>query len=494
MTMLIRADASSQIGTGHVMRCLALAQVWRDMGGQVAFVTRETLSSTLKQRLLAEDITIYTLPVTISNHEDALKTICFAKETTASVVVVDGYQFDAAYQNTLKVSGLRLLFLDDYGHSNHYFSDWVLNQNIYATGELYANREAYTRLLLGTRYLLLRREFQEWSSWTRAIPESVGKVLVTMGGSDPDNVTSRVVEALNQIDMESMEITVVIGNSNPYLKQVQTSIQQSHHKVYLKENVSNMPELMAWADMAIASSGSTAWELVFMGLPAIFLPIVDNQKPIAAMLGEMSIALNSTIDDLIQQFKSLALNRQKRAEMSYYQQFLVDGKGAQRICRLIHEQNAPITIRPATMGDASLIWRWSNDPVTRNNSFNKKPILWSEHVDWYQKKLNSKDCRIWLLEQNGIPVAQIRYDRLDHNRAQISYMVDPDQRAKGFGTKILQMTSLLACEELAVTILEGEMFAHNTGSIKAFEKAGFAKIDTRTSSDQSVIVFQIEMK
>ena len=110
--------------------------------------------------------------------------------------MVDGYQFNADYQRALKAAGFRVLFLDDYGHATHYSADLVLNQNAYANEKMYAARESYTRLLLGTDYCLLRREFSSWRGWKREIAPIGTKILVTMGGSDPENFTTDVVEAL----------------------------------------------------------------------------------------------------------------------------------------------------------------------------------------------------------------------------------------------------------------------------------------------------------
>ena len=131
---------------------------------------------------------------------------------------MDGYQFDAAYQKALTRRGPQVCWcLDDNGDAGYYWADLVLNQNIHAQADWYADRAPHTRLLLGTRYALLRREFLGLARLaTRDAPESAYKMLVTLGGSDPDNVTLKVLEALSLVPAERLEATVVIGGGNPH--------------------------------------------------------------------------------------------------------------------------------------------------------------------------------------------------------------------------------------------------------------------------------------
>ena len=268
--LVIRADADSRLGTGHVMRCLALAQAWQDAGGRALFLMAPAPPA-LKTRLLSEGMEVLALEHGSGSPEDARETAQLARSRGADWVVVDGYHFGADYQRLIKDSGLRLLCIDDYGHAAHYSADLVLNQNINATEELYPSREANTRLLLGTRYVLLRREFWPWRGWRREIPAVARKVLVTLGGGDPDNVTLKVIQALAQVEIEGLEAVVVVGAANPHLQELQAVVKDLPFPIRLESNVTNMPELMAWADVAITAGGSTCWESAFMGLPALRL-------------------------------------------------------------------------------------------------------------------------------------------------------------------------------------------------------------------------------
>jgi UDP-2,4-diacetamido-2,4,6-trideoxy-beta-L-altropyranose hydrolase len=275
-TILIRADASVAIGTGHVMRCLALAQAWQDRGGKAVFAMAEPPLSVCC-RLLSEGMEVVPLEIQPGGREDARWLAELARQRAANWVVVDGYHFDADYQTELKTAGLRVLFVDDNAHADHYTADIVLNQNLHADENLYTSRAPYTRLLLGPRYVLLRREFQSWRNWQRSIPATGRKVLVSMGGSDPGNMTATLLPALRSIQVEGLEVTVIAGGSNPHVESLERTIQASGAGFRLLKDVTDMPALMAWADVMLAAAGSICWEICAMALPALLLVTASNQ-------------------------------------------------------------------------------------------------------------------------------------------------------------------------------------------------------------------------
>jgi UDP-2,4-diacetamido-2,4,6-trideoxy-beta-L-altropyranose hydrolase len=280
-TLIIRADATSEIGTGHVMRCLALAQAWQDNGGKVVFISH-CESEALGQRLTAEGFAFISLAKSHPDPFDLNFTLGMVHKLNLpdskreTWFVVDGYHFDATYQKSIKAAGYKLLWIDDYGHAAHYYADLVLNQNISADPSFYIHREPYTQLLLGTRFVLLRREFKRWQGWHRETPPVGRKVLVTMGGADPDNVTLKAIQALKQLDVPGLEGRIVIGPANPHLALLKKAIG-GESRLHLLTEVADMPHLMAWADVSISAGGSTCWELAYMGVPMVMV-LSDNQS------------------------------------------------------------------------------------------------------------------------------------------------------------------------------------------------------------------------
>src|SRR5689334_24006081 len=211
-TVLVRADASIAMGTGHVMRCLALAQAWQDLGGRVVFAMTEVTPS-VQARLRSEDASLIQFSGTAGTLDDARQTVDSASKYQAKWVVVDGYQFGTDYQRALADSGLKSLFVDDNGHCDYYSANVVLNQNVYADEAAYVKRATHTKLLLGLRYAMLRREYSNMQAWQRFVPEVARKVLITMGGSDPMNLSVRILRALPNIGIEGFATKLVIGGS-----------------------------------------------------------------------------------------------------------------------------------------------------------------------------------------------------------------------------------------------------------------------------------------
>ena len=333
---MVRADANAQIGIGHVMLCLALAQAWQGTGGQVLFVLAMEAPA-LEARLKSEGIEVTCLSVRTGKPDDAIQTADLARQMEAAWTVLDGYHFGADYQRIIKESGLRLLAIDDNGHADHYYADVVLNQNIHAHKHLYRNREPYTQLLLGTDYVLLRREFLRWRGWKRQLPEVGRRVLVTLGGGDPDNVTLKVIRALQQIDVDSLEAVVVVGGSNPHYGELRDAVQDSKLAIRVEKCATDMPPLMAWADIAVSAGGSTCWELAFMGVPSAILVLARNQERVVQMLAQrdsflsLGQAPDARVESIAQVLTTLALDRQMRQTLEGNGRLLVDGLGASRV-------------------------------------------------------------------------------------------------------------------------------------------------------------------
>jgi UDP-2,4-diacetamido-2,4,6-trideoxy-beta-L-altropyranose hydrolase len=342
--LLIRVDGSPEIGTGHVMRCLALAQAWQSEGGSVYFVGE--IPEGLASRLREEGITVRTLDASPGEENDVLETARMAHAVGASWVVVDGYHFDGSYQRRLREEGVRVLFVDDYGHADNYNTDLVLNQNIDAEVTLYDNRSEHTELLLGTRYALLRKEFWPWREPRRTPQREANRVLVTLGGADPDNCTEEVVGALGGLNREDVRCTVVIGGSNPNKKSVAAAAERTDVAVDLRSDVSDMASLMAEHDIAVSAGGSTCWELAFMGIPNVVLVLADNQRGIAEGLEDTGTALNIgwhqevTQEEIIRRVFELLRNDKRRLEMANKAQRLVDGKGPERVLQKMRSRNS----------------------------------------------------------------------------------------------------------------------------------------------------------
>lgn len=325
-TLLIRSDVSPTIGTGHVMRCLAIAQACIQQEYTVHFVLAE--KSPLDDKLRSEGCIVHHL----SSEDDVPETINLAKQHDVSWIIVDGYTFDTTYQKALKDAGLSVLFIDDYGQCDFYSADLILNQNIYASKDIYPNIDTDTKLLLGTQYTLLRQEFASSFS-QKDTPNIARNILVTLGGADPDNCTQDVLLAITAI--EGINVKVVVGGANPHVHSLQELCRNASIKMIV--NTSNMKDLMKWADIAIAGGGSTCYEFAYMGLPALTIVLAENQKPVAQGLADAGATINlgwhedCSKESIATTLTDLLHNKQQRSAMSTAGKALIDGKGAQRV-------------------------------------------------------------------------------------------------------------------------------------------------------------------
>jgi UDP-2,4-diacetamido-2,4,6-trideoxy-beta-L-altropyranose hydrolase len=337
----IRADADTQIGSGHLMRCLALAQAWKELGGIVTFISA-CESESLKVRVSSEGFELipiekpYPDPDDLNSTLEVRSAMSHELSNTSPWLVLDGYHFTSDYQKTIREKGYKLMVIDDMAHLDHYHANILLNQNIHASGLNYScDRD--TVKLLGCDYILFRSEFLKYQGWKREIPGKAKKILVTMGGSDPDNVTLKVIRALNSLSEPHLEVKIVVGPANPNIDSLEKELSISPSSFQLLPKVGNMPELMAWADMAVSAGGSTCWELAFMGLPAILIVTGDNQIGLAAGLGEIEVVNNLgwfsevSIVDISRTVNSLGSDKKLRKKMSQQGNELVDGEGFLKI-------------------------------------------------------------------------------------------------------------------------------------------------------------------
>ena len=325
------------------MRCLALAQAWQDVGGYAIFAMAESTESVVR-RIVTEKMGFERVEQAPGSAGDSENTIALARRHTAQWVVVDGYVFGAEYHDRFHGSGLKLLVVDDDGRVERYDAEIVLNANPCATEALYSHRRSSTRLLLGLQYVLLRREFAVWRGWKRKTHAPVKKVLVTMGGSDPDNVTQRVIEAL--IVAPEFEVQIVAGGSNPHFAKVREVMSGTSQHLRLVHNAGNMADLMAWADVAISAAGTAAWEMAFMGLPSLLVVLADNQAPIATALVDAGAALclgpasSVSAEEFRNRLRGLGASHEDLQKMSMCGRALVDGRGAERVVTAMLERDS----------------------------------------------------------------------------------------------------------------------------------------------------------
>jgi UDP-2,4-diacetamido-2,4,6-trideoxy-beta-L-altropyranose hydrolase len=335
-TLLIRADASAEIGVGHVMRCLGLAQAWQASGGRAIFALATGLKE-LGDRLGSEGSGVVEVRAAPGSEEDAVWTKELGQRYGADWVVLDGFHFTRRYRENLRNGNSRLLLLDDQGDRPPYECDVVLNTNPQASDAMYAHGAGQARFLLGLEYALLRREFLEFRREHSEVPDRARRVLISFGGADPHNVTFRIVEALQGIKNLQLEVTVIVGASNPHYASLQVAVEKSSHLAKLLRNVNNMPELMSQADLAITAGGGTCCELAFMKVPMFLITMAKNHERTVEAYGTANAAFAAGWFDSLETTSwtaplwNVINDRKLREELRENASRLVDGRGAERV-------------------------------------------------------------------------------------------------------------------------------------------------------------------
>lgn len=334
MHIVFRTDASVQIGTGHVMRCLTLADALRDAGAKCTFICRSHaghLMDLIHQRGHTS-IALAIQPVSPAHEQDTRQHASWlgsdwasdASETAqhlavahADWLIVDHYALDIRWETALRPHCKRLMVIDDLADRAH-DCDLLLDQNLGRTREDYKSHLPNTSTaLLGPRYALLRPEFsalREDSLSRRNSPE-LKHLLITLGGVDQDNFTEQVLNALRQCPLPtSLHITVVMGAHAPWLEQIKATAHTMPCPTQVLVNVPHMARWMTVSDLCIGAAGGTAWERCSLGLPSFVIAMAANQQAGALALEEHGAArIFKNAAELIELVKKLLIPNEPTA-------------------------------------------------------------------------------------------------------------------------------------------------------------------------------------
>ncbi len=353
--LVFRVEAGPAIGSGHLMRCLALAEAHADRNGSAIFVTTGQAPA-LEDRVSEGGFEVAHIEGPVGTVEDASSTLGIAERARADFVFVDGYDFGPTYHQKLRSTGPPLAVMDDGKERQSQVADLVINQNLHASEASYRGREAHTRLLLGVEHVLLRREFMRFSKWRRKVSAGANRLLVTLGGSDPENVTENVVRAL--APHHTVDATVVVGGANPRLERLEALAASAGAHIRIRANVRSMAAIMSRSDVAISSGGSTVWELAFMGLPAIVGASTAVEELVLGGLKKNDVfclagrfAANRG-ESIVDEALALLGDTSRRTTMSTRARALIDGNGTSRVLDAMDEVLAARTGRRIDMRGA----------------------------------------------------------------------------------------------------------------------------------------------
>lgn len=361
MNIAFRVDASLLIGTGHVMRCLTLADALRERGHRCRFICRD-LGGSLIGWVRSRGYEVMVLPavaeppdepaadegramygawLTTSQEADAAQCVEAIRGMAPDWLIVDHYALDQVWERVLRPHTGRLMLIDDLADRPH-CCDLLLDQTLGREPDDYAALvPEHARLLCGTDYALLRLEFGQLRERSLARRRSgvFRRLLISMGGVDKDNVTTAVLEALCKVALaEETRILVVMGSTAPWLERVLEVATSMPWPTEVRSGVDDMARLMCTSDLAIGAAGATSWERCCLGLPTLMLVLAENQRTIARQLGATGavVLLNDPLDrELPLALEPLAQEPARLRAMSENAARLVDGAGTMRVVRVL---------------------------------------------------------------------------------------------------------------------------------------------------------------
>ncbi len=551
MKFLIRADASIQIGSGHIMRCLTLAHELARRGHEVRFICRE-LPGHLGAAVERAGFALVLLPALLPSNRlpenersELLRSknewnefrqnerseflrsknerrefrqnersgqddnehaeACFQpahahwlpvpqaqdvadcaphiRAFAPDWVVCDHYALSAEWEQAAKaVAGSRLMAIDDLADRPH-AANMLLDQNLGRAAADYAGLvPPACRLLLGTRYALLRQEFAQWretSLQRRAAQIEKGylkNILVNLGGVDKDNCTLAVLRALSGSLPAGCGVTVVMGRTAPHTAAVQAFAAAAPYPCRVLVGANNMAELMDEADLAVGAAGSTSWERCCLGLPTIMLVLAANQRGVAEGLRQAGAASLVDMADLAADLPCLLAEPPARwAAQSRSAAALCDGKGACRAANQLQDFSAA-RVLPAAGEDCRCLFEWRNHPDIRRFMFNSEPIEWAQHQNWFVRQLASPDFTMLLYWPDDTAQGYAGFKHLGGGRYEWGFYLAPGcPRSSGHGLRLGRLALQYAFAQLQAREVLGQVLPHNAASLALHGKLGFRR-------------------
>lgn len=498
MNIVIRADASNHIGSGHIMRCLVLASALRVQGHQVSFASRPQpgdLIDLVRKRgfdvkeliipaswLTPKDSADYTAWLQMSWQEDAGSLI--QQFDDVDLIIVDHYGINVDWELFCKAHFTCKLFaIDDLLRQHH--AEVVLDQTLSRTPSDYEELNPDGVALTGCNFALLNPLFVDCRQKALNISPSPvqPKLLVTMGGIDQPNATLKTLEALSEITVNKPFVTVLLSPKAPHYDSVKQFSKEHASWISHVDFVENMPELMLENHAAIGAPGTTSWERACLGLPSIIIPLAENQKTISEQLVKVGAAIKVNIPDI----SSTLLTAYQRMiehwdDMRLTNLSLCDGLGLFRVAHFINQlsanSNNVIVLRPAIHSDTKQVYDWQLLPETRKYALSQSVPTWEGHQNWMKAKLDELSGYFYIIESltAGQNIGVVRLDKQLAGQYLISIFIDPNYFGQGYAKQALAYVDLLHPN----MTIEATVLTKNNASQRLFTAASYQQVSAES--------------
>lgn len=490
MNIAIRADASIWIGSGHIMRCLVLADELRRRGHDVFFVClpqKADLISYIQNRGYSVIVLSHCPKKIIPKSDDDYLSWLqrsviddagdfITNVPKADLVITDHYAIGFDWHKIVKEHyGSKIVAIDDL--IRYHDADLLIDQTLGRKTSGYKDKGC-KKVLAGSQYSMLSPQFAEKRehAFEKSKCQNQPKILLTMGGIDALNATLISLRVLSLIDAD---ISVLLSPRAPHYVEVKEWCTK-YDNVTHYDFVENMAELMLEHDIAIGAPGTTSWERACLGLPSIVIPLAKNQIEICEQLVSHKAAIAIT-PDLIESELQTAYQALIQ-DWEYYRTanfHICDGRGVRRVGLMIESLLNPdddlgIELCTATQNDIKLVFKWQIHPKTRQYALNSQAPSWKEHSAWMSRKLTNYQDYFYIIKRktDDMELGVLRLDRLEPNNYLVSVFIEPGYYGKGIASRALSLADAIHPD----FTLHAQVLSENLASQKLFEKANYQRI------------------
>jgi UDP-2,4-diacetamido-2,4,6-trideoxy-beta-L-altropyranose hydrolase len=479
-TALFRADASTQIGGGHIRRCLVLADALRAVGWDCTFATASGSTSIVPQLLQSKHEYVEV------DTDDSDTLISQVGRHGYDLLVVDHYGLDAAFERSCCKWAKRVLVIDDLANRPH-DCDVLLDPTLgRAAGDYALLLARETVLLLGPNYALLEPRFFIQRLAMELQRPSVQELFVSFGMVDTFDLSGWAIEAAQAAGLR-VSINIAVGSASPNVGALRAAAARAARKIHIEIDSDNIAPMMATADVAVGAGGGTSWERCCLGLPSLIITVADNQHEGAIALDRAGAARHLgpvksvSVNRMAAEIARLADDHSGRVAMQASAFAVTDGLGAARVVstlddRINAKDGGAVTLRPVAVEDCEIMFAWQSAPGARRYSRNPQGPAHDEHQKWFHSKLADPRCVLNIVQHAGRPVGVLRYDwRKSERRFEVSILIASEHQGRGIGLAALKSGRRL----LRKFDIIAEVDPANTASAVLFGRAGFFNIDDR---------------
>ena len=489
MTVYFRVDSSEAIGSGHVMRCLTLADRIKNnnVNEKIIFLSKphfKNIISVIKQR--GFDVRILSEPKSkgaidektwlgTSQEHDSQEVIAVIEGDTENpkTLIIDHYSLDIEWEKRVRLYVDKIIVIDDLANRKH-DCDILLDQNFYLDKETRYQGlvPEHAQLLLGCEYALLRPEFYDYTK-NYVFKAKIKNIFVFFGGIDAAGMTLRTIQILK--DYPYIHAHIVSSEHCADWQRLSDICAEAPYFTLYK-NVDNMAQLMASCDVAIGAGGTTQWERACIGIPSLVVSIADNQTHICQDTAETGYCYYAgKCQDMSQEtysimLESFILNPYLRKNIFNITKKI---KFSASFVSCFFYSNNIVNIRHATKNDAENLFYWRNHANNRIHSHSSQEFSMQNHLEWFESVINNKNQHLYIVSDNHKDIGVVRFDEKDtHNLVSI-YLV-PDTHKKGYGKMVLKTAE----DYFALSVKNNkpfyaEILSNNKSSIKLFENLGY---------------------